>query len=125
MKKAVKDNPNSYSSSNVSGRTKRYGISNGEDELTVTGTWELEVAIWLNELKINWTNILDGIEYEWNGKTRLYFPDFYLTDYDIYLEVKGFERERDRCKWKNIPNLIVLRKKEIGEIVNRIYRGVV
>ena len=52
-------------------------------------------------------------EYEWENKIHLYFPDFYLPDYDIYIEVKGYERERDRCKWKVVPNLLVLKKKEI------------
>ena len=45
---------------------------------------------------------LNGIEYEYEkpypfGET-LYRPDFYLTDYDIYLEHFGVD-ENDRAKW--------------------------
>lgn len=33
-----------------------------------------------------------------NGKTRSYTPDFYLEDYDLYLEIKGFWWGDDREK---------------------------
>ena len=76
----------------------------------------------LDENKIKWTNNIDnGFKYEWNGGIHIYFPDFYLIDYDVYIEVKGYERERDRCKWKSLNNLIIIKKKEIKEILNNSY----
>ena len=30
----------------------------------------------------------------------------------------GYETERDRCKWSVVPNLIVIRNKEIKQIMN-------
>ena len=49
----------------------------------------------LNENNINWTNKIDEeFYYEWGGKVRRYYPDFYLPDYDFYIEVKGYERDR-------------------------------
>jgi hypothetical protein len=119
MKEAVKSNPSSYSSSNVSGRTKTIEY-NG---FKLKGTWEYEVAKYLDENYIKWTNIIETpFEYEWEGEIHLYFPDFYLTDYDLYLEVKGYERDRDREKWKVLDNLIIIKKKEIEEIKKRLYR---
>jgi len=112
MKRAVKNNPDSYSISNVSGRTKTL-IYNG---FKLKGSWELEVAKWLDKQSIKWTNIIDGIEYNWNGSIHLYFPDFYLTEMNLYIEVKGYERDRDLAKWKVVPNLIVFRLKEINAI---------
>lgn len=109
MKKAVKNNPNSYSANNVSGRTKLIEYRNTR----VKGNWELLVAKWLDNNNIKWTNKIDGISYDWNNETHTYFPDFYLIDLDKYVEVKGYERERDRCKWKVLDNLIVIKKKEI------------
>ncbi len=118
MRQVVKDNPESYSSSNVCGRVKKYKF----DGRWLTGTWELEVAKSLKKHGINWINEIEGIEYEWNGNTHLYFPDFYLTDYNMYVEVKGYEREKDRCKWKAVDNLIVIKVNEIKKIKKGIYK---
>jgi hypothetical protein len=117
MKKAVLENPDSYSAKNVSGRAPIIEY-NG---FYLKGSWELMVAKYLDKLDIKWINKIDGIPYEWNGSNHLYFPDFYLTEYDTYIEVKGYERERDRCKWKVLDNLIVIKKKEIELIRNSKY----
>lgn len=120
MLKAVNDHPNSYSA-NISGRTKSYIYKDSlNNDVKVKGTWELLVANFLTTNNINWTNIIDEkIIYEWNSKKRRYFPDFYLIDYDIYIEVKGYERKRDLEKWKVIKDkLIIFKKNEINLIKN-------
>lgn len=118
MRKAVINNPLSYSANNVCGRTKIIEY-NG---FKLNGKWELEVAIFLDYNNIRWTNIVDGFEYLWEGKNHLYFPDFYLVDFDKYIEVKGYERERDRQKWKSIDNLIIIKLNEIKKIRKGLYR---
>lgn len=115
MMDAVIKYPESYSASNINGRTKKI-LYNG---FIMDGSWELEVAKWLDNNKIKWTKKIKGFEYEWNGK-RIYYPDFYLLSYNVYLEVKGYERERDKAKWKVVDNLIVLKKREINMIKNNI-----
>jgi len=115
MIKAVKNNPESYSANNICGRTKIIEY-NG---FNLNGKWELEVAKWLDKKGIKWTNKLKkGIEYYWNGALHLYFLDFYLPERNLYIEVKGYERERDHCKWNSLDNLLVIKKKEIEEIKN-------
>lgn len=109
MLAAVKRNPASYSASNVSGRAKMYDFGG----LRFKGTWELKVAMTLKSAGISYTNILDPIEYQWQNRSHLYFPDFYLNEHDLYLEVKGYERERDLAKWRAVKNLVVLKKPEI------------
>lgn len=116
MKKAVINNPESYSSSNVCGRTKLYEYK----DFKLNGKWELIIAKWLDIQNIKWTNKIKGFEYNWNNSTHLYFPDFYLEDLNLFIEVKGYERERDKCKWKNMQNLIIFRKKEI-ELIEKDY----
>lgn len=118
MRTAVVNNPASYTANNVSGRTPIIWY-NG---FKLKGTWELETAKWLDRNNIKWTNILDGFEYEWNESIHLYYPDFYLIDYNYYIEVKGYERERDRAKWKVVDNLIIIKKNEIDMIKNNIYQ---
>ena len=93
MRKAVLNNPDSYTASNVSGRTPII-FYNG---FKLKGTWELETAKWLDARNIKWTNVLNGFDYEWDGSIHIYYPDFYLTEYDRYIEVKGYERDRDRA----------------------------
>lgn len=110
MKEVVLQYPESYSCSNVCGRTKLIEY-NG---FWLNGKWELDVAKWLDANNIIWTNKITGFNYEWEGSTHIYFPDFYLQELDLYIEVKGYERDRDRCKWKQFPHkLVILKSNEI------------
>lgn len=112
MKEAVKDHPQSYSSRNVSGRTKMVEF----DGKIFKGTWELDVAKYLKHLSILFEQPTTPFDYSWNGSIHKYFPDFFLPEYETYLEVKGYQRERDLAKWAVVPKLIVIAKKEIDEI---------
>lgn len=113
MKQVVKDNPDSYTASNVCGRVKIYEY--GGEKLH--GTWELEVAKWLDFNGIMWQRkSITSFEYMWNGTMHRYFPDFYLPELNFYIEVKGYETDRDRCKWSVVPNLIVIKDKQINLI---------
>lgn len=53
-------------------------------------------------------------------------PEFGLwaqLEEDIYIEIKGFETELDRSKWKKFPyKLIILKKKEILSIKKREFK---
>jgi hypothetical protein len=118
MRKAVLENPESYTASNVSGRTPIIEY-NG---FKLKGTWELEVAKWLDRNDIKWTNKIKPFEYEWNNSIHLYFPDFFLIELNRYIEVKGFERERDRCKWKVVNNLIIIKKDDLKKIKTNEYK---
>jgi hypothetical protein len=111
MKRAVERNPNSYLKNNVVGRVKNIEY-NG---VILKGSWELLVAKWLDSKLIKWEHETKSFKYEWNG-TRTYYPDFYLPDYDLFIEVKGYQRDRDLAKWKVAPNLIVFNAKEINQI---------
>ena len=113
MKEVVKRNPQSYSSSNVCGRTKLIEYKGHK----LNGKWEFEVAKWLDENNISWTNIIETpFEYYWENNYHNYFPDFYLKDKNLYIEVKGYQRERDECKWKVVPNLIIITKNDMKKI---------
>ena len=109
MRKAVLKHPESYCSSNVNGRVKRIQYK----DIWLDSSWEVEVAKALDENNISWYRPNKGFKYEWNNSMHIYYPDFYLPSYNIYIEVKGFERERDRIKYKILDNLIVIRKDEI------------
>jgi len=76
-------------------------------------TWELVLAIRLDELKIKWIRP-DPIEWiDDRGITHNYFPDFYLIYHDLYLDPKNpraYEVQKNKiARLKDqIPNLIIL-----------------
>ena len=61
--------------------------------INVQGTWEFKYATYLNENNINWIRTRTvNLKYKLseNDYVHTYYPDFYLTDTDEYIEVKGF-----------------------------------
>lgn len=112
MQIAVRKYPDSYSSSNVNGRVKKV-IYKGK---TLDSQWEVDLAVWLDENEIIWERPNNGFEYDYKGKKHIYYPDFYLPQLNIYIEVKGYKREKDEYKWKALNNLIVVKRKEIEDI---------
>lgn len=65
-------------------------IRNDGSVIKVQGTWEKKVAEWLNSMMIEWTRpCLTFMNH------RRYTPDFFLPQYEFYIEVKGFWRDRD------------------------------
>lgn len=117
--------PDSYSCNNVCGRTKLYETIDSSGNTTkVNGGWERTLSEYLSKLDIKWTNsITEEFYYEWNGRIRRYYPDFYLPEYDFYIEVKGYERDRDLVKWKCKINekLLVIKANEIKQIRKNEY----
>jgi hypothetical protein len=126
MKSIVDLNPTVYSSKNVCGRVKTINtIDSFGNKTTCLGRWEFLVIEYLNSNNIRWINKIDeNFQYFWNGSYHRYFPDFKLIDYkDTFIEVKGYERDRDRAKWKSFPHkLIILKEKEIEEIKTKTYK---
>jgi hypothetical protein len=116
MKRAVENNPEAYSSSNR-GRVKQI-IYKG---IKFQGNWELAFYKWCETNNIPCTRNTEGFKYKWNGN-RTYFPDFYLIEKDVYIEVKGYKTERDSAKWEQFPKqLIVVQKQDIMSIKKNAY----
>ncbi|NQU82470.1 MAG: hypothetical protein HQ539_00785 [Parcubacteria group bacterium] len=80
--------------------------------------WEANIARLFNHLSIKWIHEPKKFDL----KTQTYTPDFYLPEYDIFIEVKNFlwkySKIRDKKFRKIYPNiiLIMLLKKEYLEI---------
>lgn len=116
MKRAVDNNPESYLSSNR-GRVKQIIF----DGIKFHGNWELDFYKWCVKKNIQCTRNSQGFEYEWNG-IRTYYPDFYLPEKGVYVEVKGYKTERDSAKWKCFPEkLLIVQKQDIIDIRNNVY----
>lgn len=116
MRRAVANNPDSYSSSNR-GRTKQIIV----DGIKLQGQWEVDFYMWAKSEGLSPEKPSIGFRYEWNG-LRTYFPDFYIRSLNLYVEVKGYETEKDRAKWNQFPEkLIVVKQYEISQIRQGIF----
>ena len=103
------------------GRCKKIKyISPIAGEVLLDGTWELAMAQWMDKSKLSWARNKKRFEYvKLDGKIGHYTPDFFVKEFDGYLEVKGYETELDRCKWSQFKaKLLVFRKGEIAIIKN-------
>lgn len=69
-------------------------------------SWEVELAEFLDVNNINW--IRPGhIKWFDGAKTRLYYPDFYLPEYDLYLDPKNpYGMARDAKKMNEVKKSI-------------------
>lgn len=118
MKKAVLRNPESYTKSNR-GRVrhiKKYG-------LTFDGSWELKFYEWCLSNNIEVIDNTEFFEYTFKGKCHLYNPDFYLPEYDIFVEVKGYYDDKDVAKWSCFnKKLFVLKDESIKLIENMEFK---
>ena len=111
MKIVVMNNPESYCGSNR-GRSKQIIV----DEIKFTGQWEVDFYLWAKKNNLNAVRVTTPFKYFWKGE-RNYFPDFYIESLDLYVEIKGYETDRDRAKWEQFPKkLKILKKNEIYEI---------
>ena len=72
-------------------------------------SWEVRVAEKLDELNIKWTRPKPISWIDSLGKTRLYYPDFYLSDRNIYLDPKNpYCMEQDKEKMRVVSSQIPL-----------------
>lgn len=112
-------------------RRRRRGLwSKRSDYTTVSGdivsmdsTWEVACATRLDEIGIRWErNNSIRLNYLTRGKRkRYYIPDFYLPDYDIYIEVKGYWTDAAKHKMKDVQErnpVKILILESLEEITN-------
>jgi len=87
------------------------------NEEVLHGGWELKVAKYMDEQKIHWCKSKEHFTYIFEGQNHEYFPDFYLKDYDLFIEVKGRFKPNDLEKWKQFPKkLLIIDQKTIKNL---------
>lgn len=104
------------------GRVKMRPPGYWKSEKGFNSSWEEMVANYLDELGIMWSFPKSPFPYTYNGKSRLYTPDFYLNRFGVYLEVKGWTTRQDLAKWKSLTRtkpLLVITWKEIKTIKSK------
>lgn len=114
-------------------KTKWFAVDNPSlgHEVSVQGTWEKSFAEWLNQNEIRWEKTRErSLSWTISGDDiqRTYYPDFYLPDADLFIEIKGYmwkstrtgvddERKLQLVQEQN-PNvkLVVLMKEELRSL---------
>lgn len=85
------------------GRCMKYHYQSSiAGEISLDGTWELQTAIFFDCSELKWRRNTKGFKYI-NPETKqesIYIPDFYVYDWNTYIEVKGYISEIDKAKWK-------------------------
>lgn len=83
--------------------------------ISCDSSWELAYVIYLIDHNISFErNRTNYFEYEFEGTTHLFFPDFIVED--TFIEIKNYKSELTESKLKAIPKNIkfkILYKKEI------------
>jgi hypothetical protein len=91
----------------LKGKTGGYRVKSGTSKfhgsyynnVWMDSSWELEFAKRLDLLNIKWDRSKKlFIKYNIDNQDRKYYPDFYLSDYDLFIEIKGFYTTKFRQK---------------------------
>ena len=103
----------------VCGRAKKYDYESPiAGKIKVDGTWELEAAKYFDLLGVKWERNRKRFKYiNLEGKESTYQPDFFVYDWNRYVEVKGYETDLDKCKWEQFNfELEIWKSQKISEI---------
>jgi hypothetical protein len=60
-----------------------------QKEIPLESTWELKVALHLDGLDIQWIRPQPVKWMDSRKVSRMYYPDFYLPDHQLYLDTKN------------------------------------
>ncbi len=105
------------------GRVKWYSHTrNDGKEIKLQGTWEFETARYFDDNNEHYLvhGEFDSFSYSTETGIRVYYPDFYLPDKDIYIEVKGYFNDRMKNKLSAVRKehkvkIEIWQKKELEE----------
>lgn len=76
--------------------------------IKMLGSWEIKFAKWLDEKQIKWERVKNTFKYQFNDKIKQYTPDFYLPEFDTYIEIKGYPVPKDFAKWEQFPKTLAI-----------------
>lgn len=94
--------------------SKKYFYYKG---IALESSWELNVAKLLDSLNIKWSRPHPMHYIDQKNKSRIYYPDFHLTDYDIFLDPKNeYCMRKDAYKMQQIEKQIYIVYGNINKI---------
>lgn len=123
ISKGIKTSPNKHNIGGYREGTNKwrggYILDRDNREIRLDSSWEIKFVQLLNNLNIKWDRNYKHFPYEFDNSKKRYYPDFFLPELNIWIEIKGREVSRDLAKWKYFPNeLSVIRGKDLKELEN-------
>lgn len=101
---------------------QKYGYKSGWYKgIWCDSSWELALVVYCQDHDIAIERNRVAFEYEWQGGTRNYLPDFVVEGQLV--EVKGLATERDLAKWAAVPEgekFAVVSAQEISPILDYV-----
>lgn len=102
----------------VNKNTQPYTTIDG-DMVMLDSSWEVKVAKELDDAKIKWIRPKPLKWYDKNGWIHNYFPDFYIPDWNVYLDPKNdWVIEDQKEKWnylnKKYNNIFILKENQLN-----------
>lgn len=82
-------------------------------------SWELAFVLYCESNNKQLVRNIQRFPYEWEGKTRMYIPDFILEN--ELIEIKGYNSPQWQAKRKAVPNLKVMGAEEMKPILEFVY----
>ena len=92
------------------------GYKGNSEGFYYESTWELAFIKYCLKSNVKIERNKKGFVYWYQDKKHLYYPDFYLPEADLFIEIKGYMREPDREleKWNQFPHkLDIYNKKKL------------
>lgn len=106
---------------NGSRKTIWYFNKNENKNVLLESSWELKFAEFLDKSNIFWIRPPHIIWFDKKNIKRYYFPDFYLTDYNLYVDPKNkYCLEKDKEKLIIIEKQINLIYGHVDELINKL-----
>ena len=87
-------------------KTKPYEYTRTDGKaLRLNGTYEYRFAKVLDSLSLDWLGHGEYPPFEYLGadsNAHRYLPDFFIKDWNLYIEIKGWYREKDKIKMRYV-----------------------
>ena len=88
------------------------------DNIWMMSTYELAYYIYMKDQGKNIVRCYDRFSYEWENKLHNYTPDFIVDG--TYVELKGYETQKDKAKYLAVEKLEVLYYKDIKPMIDYV-----
>ena len=112
ISETMKKNPKAGGYRKGSGR----GHEGWYDGIFCDSSWELAFLVYHKDNNLFIERCKEKREYIWNNESHSYYPDF-VTDKGI-IEIKGYDSEQWRAKYKQNSDIIVLYYKDMKFYIN-------
>jgi hypothetical protein len=90
----------------------------------VQGNWELEFIKWLDKNKLKFKCHIGRIPYELNGVKKMYYPDFWIDEWNCWVDIKNdyhysIQKEKFDILKSNGTQIKLIFKEELEKLINK------